>query len=93
MPPIWDAHAFKHHLTRSDLTEVILHANYRSEVETESDGTIVVFIGKSHELNDAEIEVLVKQFDDGRPAIIFHGMALGEKFSQYREERPDGWIN
>jgi hypothetical protein len=75
---------------------VVLHANYRRRLDSAGvagDGFVVLYTGYGHKFNDAEIEVLVHQFDDGREAVFFHAMELSEKFRKYREDYPDGWID
>ena len=54
---------------------------------------IELVVGRGHELNDAEIEILVEVYDDHRASVIFHCNYLSEKFREYRKENPDGWLS
>lgn len=92
MAPRWTESSRKHQIPQADQVWAIAHATYRAELLNASidDGTVWLYIGKPHAQTDAEIEVLVNVYEDGREAIVFHAMRLGPKFSRYREENPNG---
>lgn len=70
----------------------IVHANYKSRLESEKhdEGDVWLYIGHPHAQTEREIEVLVNGYTDGREAPVFHAMDLGTKFRRYREENQDG---
>ena len=90
MAPIWTSSSAKHGVSKGDQLYAMTHANYKSIVQGEGldGGQVYLFIGPPHAQTDREIEILVNVFADGREAIVFHAMALGSKFAQYREDYP-----
>ncbi len=91
MPPEWTDSTSKHGVSRADAVHAMLNATFTDVLveERHEKGQIRLFIGPRHAqaLVEDEIEVLVYEFPDtGEQAVIFHVMALGSKFRNYREE-------
>ena len=95
MVPVWKESALKRGISPARQTWVILHPTYRREVPDatpERGGRVVLFTGLGRELDEQELEILVRVFADGRQAEVFHAMHVTERLRQYREEHPDGWV-
>ena len=66
----------------------LTHANFRYIFPPESDGsTVWLCIGPPHAQTDKELELLVRVYREGRPAVVFHAMPLGSRFRTFREEQ------
>lgn len=89
MAPRWETSSLKHGIPRGDQIYAMLHATLVQSLPDEEDGRdgrIRLFIGSAHAQTERELEILVREFDDGREAIVFHAMELGSKYRIYREE-------
>lgn len=89
MTPKWEPSSDKHGVPRGDQIFAILNATFVQrlvEVDDRRGGVVQLFIGPPHGQTSRELEILVREYPDGREAIIFHAMELGPKFRQYRQE-------
>jgi len=93
MTPVWEDSSFEHFISKRQQVWVMLHPTYQRVYE-EGDahmGNVLLITGYSHELNEDEIEILVRIWPDGRQSHIFHCNYISQKIRRYREENPDGW--
>lgn len=92
MAPRWADSRFKHGIQRNDQLWAMAYPAYfhRLDDECPEGEAIWVYIGRPHSQTEREIEILVRVFDDGREAIVFHAMALASKYRRFREEHPNG---
>lgn len=86
MAPTFRESSKKHGFTERDITYAIANATFVRTIEQDAESDVVLFIGPEHAQTKRELEVLVRQFHDGRPAWIFHAMNLTDKFARYREQ-------
>jgi hypothetical protein len=93
MAPVWEASSFEHFISQRQQVWVMLHPTYQRifEAGNARTGDVLLITGYSHELNEDEIEILVRVWPDGRTSHVFHCNYLSEKIRRYREEYPDGW--
>lgn len=88
--PRWTESSDRHGIARADQVYAIVHAKYSDLLADAGadDGQLWLYIGHPYGQTEREVEVLVRVYPGGRPALIFHAMELGPKFRRYREEHP-----
>lgn len=89
MAPHWADSSHKHGIPREDQAWAIVHSTYSYPLERTDGQVLRLYIGNPHPQTEREIEILVRVYDDGREALVFHAMELGPKYRRFREEHPN----
>lgn len=85
MEVIWSNSAFKHGITREDISHAIEFQTYTKKLTLEADGSEVwLFIGPQHPGTDRELEILVNILRN-KDLLVFHAMNLTSKFDELRK--------
>jgi hypothetical protein len=86
---LWSNSAFKHGISREDISHAIEFKSYTKKLTSEADGSEVwLYIGPQHSGTNRELEILVNILRN-RDLLVFHAMKLTSKFDDLRKGERD----